>query len=206
MWNERYNEAGFAFGTKPNDFLASEFSRIPNQGKVLCLAEGEGRNAVFLAKQGYSVTAVDQSTVGLNKAKKLAADNGVDITTVVADLTDYNFGTNIWDGIVSISAHVPTSLRKKLHAQVKRSLKTNGILILEAYTLRQLKMQGIGGPPADKVDFFMSLEKLRNELAGLEFLIGAEIERNLSEGKYHQGNSAVVQVVACKNSASYSKR
>ncbi len=79
MWNQRYNEAGFAYGVEPNDFLRAEYFRIPNNGKVLCLAEGEGRNAVFLAKQGYSVTAVDQSSVGLQKAEMLAIENGVEI-------------------------------------------------------------------------------------------------------------------------------
>lgn len=198
MWDQRYNEEGFAYGTAPNDFLKSEYSRIPKGGRVLCLAEGEGRNAVFLAKQGYSVTAIDQSEVGLQKAKKLAAEQGVEISTQVADLADYDFGCEVWDGIVSISAHVPALLRKQLHAQVVRALKSNGVFILEAYTQRHLEMDGVGGPPASQKEFFMSLDKLVVELEGLEFIIGAEVERNISEGKYHQGESAVVQVVACK--------
>jgi len=198
MWNERYSEDGFAFGTTANDFLKSEFSRIPKGGKVLCIAEGEGRNAIFLAKQGYQVTAIDQSSIGLQKAEKLAADNDVKIITIVTDLADYDFGTEVWDGIISISAHVPTTLREKIHAQVVGSLKTNGIFILEAYTLRHLDMPGIGGPPANKKDFFMSLAKLQTELDGLEIIHGLETQRTLSEGKYHQGESAVVQVIACK--------
>lgn len=196
MWNERYSEAGFAFGTQPNDFLKAEYSRIPKGGQVLCLAEGEGRNAVFLAKQGYHVTAIDQSSVGLKKAEKLANDEGVCISTLVTDLADYDFGTHQWDGIVSIFAHVPITLRKKLHSQVVRSLKTKGIFILESYTLRHLELEGVGGPPAEKKNFFMSLDKLNNELSGLDFIIGVEMDRTISEGKYHQGQSAVVQVVA----------
>ena len=132
MWDQRYNEEGFAYGIDPNDFLKSEYSRIPKGGRVLCLAEGEGRNAVFLAKQGYAVTAIDQSSVGLEKAKNLAIENGVQISTIVADLTDYDFGNEIWDGIVSIAAHVPPGLRKKLHGQVFSSLKRGGVFILEA--------------------------------------------------------------------------
>lgn len=198
MWDQRYNETGFAYGTVPNDFLKAEYFRIPKGGRVLCLAEGEGRNAVFLAKQGYSVTAVDQSAVGLQKAKKLAAEQGVEISTQVTDLADYDFGCEVWDGIVSISAHVPALLRKQLHAQVVRSLKSNGVFILEAYTVRHIEMDGVGGPPPSQKEFFMSLDKLVVELEGLEFIIGAEVERTLSEGKYHQGESAVVQVVACK--------
>lgn len=196
MWDQRYNEEEFAYGTEPNDFLKSEYLRIPKGGQVLCIAEGEGRNAVFLAKQGYSVTAVDQSSVGLQKAESLAIEHGVEILTTVADLADYDFGSEVWDGIVSIAAHVPPLLRKEIHAQVASALKKNGIFILEAYTERHLEMDGVGGPP--KKELFMSLDELKVELEGLELIIGTEIERTISEGKYHQGESAVVQVVAGK--------
>lgn len=197
MWDQRYNEEGFAYGTQPNDFLKSEYFRIPKNGRVLCLAEGEGRNAVFLAKQGYSVTAVDPSSVGLKKAQQLAIDHGVEISTIVADLSDYNLVTEAWDGIVSISAHVPPLLRKRLHSQVFNSLKNKGVFILEAYTVRQLDMDGTGGPL--NKELFMSLDELNVELEGLEFIIATEVDRTMSEGKYHQGKSAVVQVVARKN-------
>lgn len=198
MWDQRYNEEGFAYGTEPNDFLRSEFSRIPKGGRVLCLAEGEGRNAVFLAKQGYEVTAVDQSSVGLTKAEILAQENGVKISTILADLADYDPGNEVWDAVVSIWAHVPSSLRRDLHRRIFKSLKTNGIFILEAYTEKHLEMDGIGGPPSSQKDFFMSLDILNNELEGLDFVIGHEVVRHVSEGKYHQGESAVLQVVACK--------
>ena len=198
MWDERYKEEGFAYGTDPNDFLKSEYSRIPKGGRVLCLAEGEGRNAVFLAKEGYAVTAVDQSSVGLQKAKSFAIKNGVEISTIVANLANYELGNEVWDGIVSIAAHVPPFLRKNIHSNVVKALKKNGVLILEAYTEHQLMMDGIGGPP--QKELFMSLEELKVELDGLDFIIGAEVIRNISEGKYHQGESAVVQIVACKTS------
>lgn len=200
MWDQRYQEEGFAYGTEPNDFLQSEYSRIPKGGKVLCLAEGEGRNAVFLAQQGYVVTAVDQSAVGLEKAQEFAAKNGVEITTVVADLADYDVAAEAWDGIVSIAAHVPAQLRKDLHKQVVKALNKGGVFILEAYTERQIETAGVGGPPASQKQLFMSLDELESELNGLDFVVGAEVERHISEGKYHQGESAVVQVVACKTS------
>jgi len=200
MWDQRYNEEGFAYGTEPNHFLKAEYHRIPKGGRVLCLAEGEGRNAVFLAKQGYDVTAVDQSVVGLKKAEAFAAQQGVKISTVVADLNDYDFSNAIWDGIVSITAHVPPFIRENIHGQVVNSLSDTGIFILEAYTERHLEMEGIGGPPAAQKALFMSLESLESELHGLEFIIGEEIDRHISEGKYHQGESAVVQIVACKKS------
>ena len=198
MWDQRYSEDGFAYGVEPNHFLKVEYLRIPKEGRVLCLAEGEGRNAVFLAEQGYLVTAVDQSVVGLQKAKNLARERGVDITTQVADLANYDLGCEQWDGIVSIWAHLPALLRVKLHAQLVDALKPKGVLILESYTERHIEMTGSGGPPASQIDFFMSLDKLKVELEGLDFIVGSEKDRYISEGKYHLGESAVVQVVACK--------
>ena len=145
MWNERYNEVEYVFGTEPNDFLRDEFRKITSGGRVLCLAEGEGRNAVFLAQQGYQVTAMDMSKVGLNKALKLARDRGIDIITQVADLADYEFGEAQWDGIVAIWAHLPTAVRQYVYAQIAPALKPNGVFILEAYTEQQLTMDAVGG-------------------------------------------------------------
>ncbi len=198
MWNERYNEAEYVFGTEPNDFLRQIFENIPAGGKVLCLAEGEGRNAVFLAEQGYKVTAMDLSEVGLNKALKLASDKGVDIKIEVADLADYQFGEAQWDGIVSIWAHLPESVRQYVHAQITPALKPAGVFILEAYTEQQLTMEAVGGPPATQKERFESLAILRTELADLEEVIGTEKLRMISEGKRHQGLSAVVQYLGQK--------
>ena len=198
MWDQRYNEPGFAYGTDENDFLKAQYSRIPQNGRVLCLAEGEGRNAVFLAKQGYQVTAVDQSAVGLEKAEQLAVKNDVTIKTEVANLNDYDLGQNSWHGIVSISAHLPPDIRKNLHSKLPGALKNNGVLILEAYTKENLKTDGIGGPPPSQKELFMSLVELKTELEGLKLEIAQERKRNISEGKYHQGESAVVQIVGFK--------
>ena len=198
MWNERYNGAEYVFGTEPNDFLTEVFENIPAGGRVLCLAEGEGRNAVFLAEQGYKVTAMDLSEVGLNKAMKLASDKGVDIKIEVADLADYQFGEAQWDGIVSIWAHLPESVRQYVHAQITPALKPAGVFILEAYTEQQLTMDAVGGPPATQKERFGSLAILRTELADLEELIGTEKLRMISEGKRHQGLSAVVQYLGKK--------
>ena len=96
MWNERYSESQYIFGTEPNDFLKQSFHHIKAGGRVLCLAEGEGRNAVFLAQNGYQVTGIDLSIVGLNKAQQLAKDKGVTLITQVADLNDYDFGAQQW--------------------------------------------------------------------------------------------------------------
>lgn len=101
MWNERYSEQGFTYGTKPNDFLQANIDSMI-KGKTLCLAEGEGRNAVFLAMYGFDVTAVDLSSIGLDKAQRLANENGVTIKTIVADLSNFEIEESTWDTIVSI--------------------------------------------------------------------------------------------------------
>lgn len=199
MWNERYSEAEYVFGTEPNDFLKEQFQHIPAGERVLCLAEGEGRNAVFLAEQGYRVTAMDLSDVGLNKALKLAIDKDVTITTQVADLADYQFGKNKWDGIVSIWAHMPKDIRQYIHTQIVPALRSNGVFIVEAYTEQQLTMDAVGGPPAAQKERFNSLKNLQNELAELEEIIGVEKQRMVSEGTGHHGLSAVVQFIGKKS-------
>lgn len=192
-WDERYAEPGWAFGDAPNDFLREHARWLPAGGRVLTLAEGEGRNAVWLAQQGFEVTGVDLSAVGLDKAQQLAAARGVRITTVVADLATHDLGHAAWDGIVSIFAHLPAPDRRALHARLARALRPGGVLLLEAYTPSQLA-HGTGGPgDAGKL---MTLPDLLDELEGLTFVLARETEREVIEGRYHTGRSAVVQLVA----------
>jgi len=195
MWNERYSQPFVSYGTAPNDFLREVADRIPD-GPVLCLAEGEGRNAVFLAERGHAVTAVDLSEVGLANAAALAAERGVEITTVLADLADYDLGNERWAGVVAIWAHLPPALRARVHAACVRALRPGGALVLEAYTPRHLDRPGEGGPPS--VDLLMTPEGLRTELAGLRFERCEEVDRDVSEGLYHRGPSTTVQVLAFK--------
>jgi len=195
MWDERYSAEEYAYGTEPNDFLLEHHSLIP-AGKVLCLAEGEGRNAVYLAKHGYEVTAVDASTVGLNKALQLAKNADVNLNTIVSDLAEFPIVPNSFDGVVSIFCHIPKEMRQDLHQRVIAGLKPGGILILEAYTPAQLK-HGTGGPATDELT--VTLETLEQELAGLEIIHGQELERDVIEGLYHTGRGAVVQFIGRKN-------
>lgn len=194
MWDERYSAEGYAYGTAPNQFLKENVHSIP-KGKVLSLAEGEGRNAVFLAQLGYSVTAVDASLVGLNKARNLAEKNGVVIECMHADLADYDLGNNEWGAIVSIFCPLPSSLRIALYKKVMTGLKRDGVFLLEAYTPDQLK-HGTGG--GNSVDMMQTKESLNTELAGLEFTHLIELERDVIEGIYHTGTGAVVQAIATK--------
>ncbi|MBE7453087.1 MAG: class I SAM-dependent methyltransferase [Kofleriaceae bacterium] len=196
MWDQRYSEPGYAYGTAPNDFLREAAGRyLPPGGEVLSLAEGEGRNAVYLARHGFRVTGVDSSRVGLDKARTLAAQHGVELATVVADLSSYPLGDERWDGIVSIWCHTSPVVRIRLHRAVVAALRPGGVFLLEAYTPDQLG-RGTGGPP--DAALMMTLAGLRAELDGLELIHGEEKVRAVHEGRYHDGPSAVVQVVARK--------
>ena len=144
FWNERYRAPHYVYGTAPNDFLASVADQIP-PGPALCLAEGEGRNAVFLAGRGHDVTAVDQSSAGLEKARALAQSRGVPLATVVADLANFEIAPQAWAGIVAIFMHLPPVLRRAVLGRAARGLRPGGVFVMEAYTPAQLG-RGTGGP------------------------------------------------------------
>lgn len=195
MWDQRYAEDGFAYGTSPNDHLAHHLHLLPKDGPILSLAEGEGRNAVAMALAGCQVVGVDQSSVGLHKAQRLAASRGVTITTQVADLAAFPIIPGAWAGIVSIFCHLPPALRKPLHAACVAGLRPGGVFILEAYTPEQLAYK-TGGP--QDTALLMTLTALKDELAGLDWCLARELTRELQEGAYHSGTSAVVQLVGVK--------
>lgn len=194
MWDERYSAETYAYGKQPNDFLRQNFQQIP-PGRVLCLAEGEGRNGVFLAEQGFHVLAVDASRVGLAKAQRLAQEKGVQLETLVADLNDFFIEPDSWDGIVSIFCHLPSPLRHRIHRQVVNGLRPGGVFILEAYTPQQLAYK-TGGPPV--AELTMQLADVCEEIEGLDIRHGVELVREIHEGDYHNGPGAVVQIVAAK--------
>lgn len=195
MWDERYAADEYVYGTTVNDFLAAECHRIP-PGRVLCLAEGEGRNAVHLAQLGFDVTGVDASSVGLAKAQRLAASRQVTLHTVVADLATFDPGVSAWHGIVSIFGHLPADVRRTVLGRVAAALAPGGVFLLEAYTPRHRELGRVGGPP--QIDWLASLDTLKGELGDLEFVVGREVEREVNEGHQHSGPSFVVQVVARK--------
>lgn len=194
MWDQRYSSNTYAYGTEPNDFLVAMYHKLP-KGKVLCLAEGEGRNAVWLAQQGHDVTAVDSSEVGLQKAKKLAKVRGVKIKTVHTDLSDFEIQEKSWDVIVSIFCHIPSELRKIVHQQCVKGLRTGGMILLEAYTPLQLRYNS-GGPSS--ADLMMDVPSLSTEFGTLKFFHLQENVRQINEGHFHQGSGAVVQLLARK--------
>ncbi len=197
MWNERYSSKEYAYGTEPNTFLTANFQHLP-KGSVLSLAEGEGRNAVFLAQQGYAVTAVDGSQVGLDKAQVLAETKGVKLECICADLADFELGVGAWDAIISIFCPLPPAIRQALYRKVLAALKPGGVFLLEAYTPDQIK-HGTGG--GKSVELMQTAATLRAELPGLDFVHLVELERDVVEGIFHTGLGAVVQAIGVKPAA-----
>jgi SAM-dependent methyltransferase len=191
MWDKEYDREEYVYGKLPNDFLNSHYDSIP-KGKVLLLAEGEGRNAVFLAKLGYSVTAVDISPVGLKKAEKLAAENNVVIETICADLETFDLGIKQWDGIVSIYCHLPSNIRQSLYKRLQLAIKPEGVFLLEGYRPEQLTYK-TGGPPV--ASMMTSKQTLIEELPEFKFAHLESIDRVVNEGINHNGLGAVVQAI-----------
>lgn len=195
FWDDRYSSAAYLYGTEPSDFLLEKCSALPAGGEVLCLADGEGRNGVFLAMKGMRVTGVDSSAVGLAKAERLAAERGVPFTTVVADLSAWELGEERWDAVVSIWAHLPAPIRTGLHPRLARAIRPGGALLLEHYHPRQINY-GTGGP-ADPT-MMLTLEELDRAFAGWARVHTFEGERDVIEGSGHGGKSYVTQAILRK--------
>jgi SAM-dependent methyltransferase len=195
FWDDRYSTQDYLYGTEPSDFLAERCALLPAGGEILCLADGEGRNGVFLATQGFSVTGVDSSAVGLAKAEQLAAQRGVPYAALVADLSVWDLGEARWDGVVSIWAHLPLPVREALHPRLARGLRPGGVLLLEHYHPRQLGY-GTGGPPDPTM--MLTLAELDTAFAGWTRLHAFEGERVVVEGSGHGGLSYVTQAILQK--------
>ena len=193
-WNERFSKEGYAYGGEANEFLKNTINLLP-KGRILCLGEGEGRNALFLAMAGYNVTAVDISEVGLQKTRKRAEEKNVTIQTIQADLTEFDLGNEEWQGIVSIYCHLHKKDRITLHRQCVKALSKNGVFIMESYSTNQLKYE-TGGPKI--LDLLLDLKEVNDELNDLEFKIAREREREIIEGDYHTGMGSVIQIAAVK--------
>jgi len=195
FWNKRYANREYLYGTKPNSFLAEHCSLL--NGPILSLSEGEGRNAVFLASGGLEVLGVDISSVALEKAKKLAKSRGVEIRTMVIDLATFKPEENRYGSVVSISAHLTSAVRNRIYPLIERSLKPDGIIILEAYSENQLS-RDTGGPK--DADMLMTVDKIHREFPNFEPILLREVEREVSEGEGHTGMASVVQFIAKKRS------
>ena len=195
FWNERYENESYMYGVNANDFLQAQAHLIYQGGRVLSLAEGEGRNAVYLAQQGYRVRGVDFSSKGREKALNLAQTQKVSIEYDLADLTRYELGVASWDAVVSIFCHLHDTDRLAVYELVKRALKPGGVFILEAYNRKQLQY-GTGGP--SDASYLASLDQLKAFFEEFGIVLEQDIVREIYEGEHHYGLSAVTQFVARK--------
>lgn len=198
IWDERYRDPAFAFGTEPNAFLASQRARFHPGQRALVPGDGEGRNGVWLASLGLDVVSVDASAVGCEKALRLAAERGVTIDAQCADLNHWNWPRDAFDAVVAIFIHFPPGERPSLHRRMYDALRPGGVLLLESYSPRQLarrKAGSIGGPPAEML---VTPSDLAQDFADAAIEVLEECVVVLSEGTRHVGPSDVVRMIARK--------
>lgn len=194
FWNERYAASNFAYGKDSNQFLKENLHFLP-KGKVLFVAEGEGRNAVFVAKNGYEVSAFDYSESGQQKALMLAQEHGISINYIVSDVLELPYENESFDALVLIFAHFPAEIRKQANLKLLELLKPEGKILFEAFSKEQLNYTS-GGPK--DVDMLFSEEEVRNEFPGISFDRLSTEKIVLDEGLFHQGEGVVVRFVGTK--------
>ncbi|NNE76074.1 MAG: class I SAM-dependent methyltransferase [Pricia sp.] len=198
-WNSRYSEKEYAYGTKPNEFLKEQLQKL-ELGTILFGAEGEGRNAVYAAKLGWTVSAFDISIEGKNKASKLAKENNVTIDYQVGQLPDMDFENEHFDAIALIYAHFPPNIRTEYHKLLDKKLKKGGIVLFEAFGKNNLKYRNenpkIGGPT--DLNLLFSTEELKSDFENYEILQLEEKEVELNEGHYHNGKGSAIRFVGRK--------
>jgi SAM-dependent methyltransferase len=193
FWDERYAAHPAAYGDEPNAFLASVADRLAPESEVVCLAEGQGRNALWLAGRGHRVTMVDASAVATAQARARAVAEGLSVTIVQADLAEWR--PPACDAVVSIFAHLPPPVRQVSHAAAWDALRPGGLLLLEAFTPAQLA-RDTGGPRNPALLYTPAL--LRGDFPDAEVLLLAEQVVPVHEGPFHSGPADVVRLVARK--------
>lgn len=195
-WNRRFSESGYLFGTEPNAWLREHAGLWQAGDRVLCVADGEGRNSVYLADRGLIVDAFDISEVGIRKARDFARGTGVKVNFAVADIAQLQWPVNLYDGVAAIFIQfADPALRARIFHGMQRCLKPGGTLVLQGYTPRQLEYR-TGGPPFGS--HMYTPELLREAFAGMEVLALKEYEAELAEGTGHMGHSALIGFVARK--------
>ena len=194
FWEERYNEEEYSYGLSPNLFFKEQLDQL-KPGKLLLPFEGEGRNAVYAASQGWDVVAFDFSPAGKKKAMELAKQQNVTIDYIVSSWESFDFQPETYDVVALIYAHLPSPIRTEFHHKAAQSLKKEGRLILEAFNKNQLGKTS-GGP--NNLDALFSMEDLRNDFHEVQLAYLNEQQTVLTEGKYHVGLAEVIRLVAVK--------
>lgn len=195
FWDERYRDTAYVYGTSPNLFLKEQMAKfVP--GKILFPCEGEGRNAVYAAQQGWQVDAFDTSTEGRRKALLLGKEKKVAIRYQIADAISVTYPDNYFDAVALIYAHFPPDVRKVIHRKIINWIRPGGIILLEAFT--PLQLGNTSGGPKDPAQLYTE-EILKEDFSVLrKFEILQSEEINLSEGKFHRGKANVIRMVAMR--------
>lgn len=203
-WEDRYRQEDYAFGTEPNEYLEQELSKL-ERGAILFAAEGEGRNAVFAAKNGWNVSAFDISHEGKRKALRLAEQASVKIEYLVGELPDLHYEKEQFDACALIYAHFPVQIRANYHKLIDSYVRTGGILIIEAFGKNHLSYrlnnEKVGGP-TDAADL-ITVEDIKADFKNYGILELAEVVIDLAEGSYHCGKGSVTRFVGRKTSTAH---
>lgn len=199
FWNERYSTSEFIYGEKPNDYFKDKIKKIP-AAKILMACEGEGRNSVYAAQNGWNVFAFDQSESAKDKAQFLANKNEVEIHYEVSDMENLNYQEKSFDVLAIVYAHFPASKRKEYHQKLSSYVKKNGILIMEVFNKQHVKNQALnpnaGGPRNE--DMLYNLQEILSDFEDFEFKESFETSIDLNEGNHHQGKADVMRILGIK--------
>lgn len=196
FWDERYSTEEYLFGTAPNAFLAREVYRLTPGSKILAVADGEGRNSVFLAQHGHRVVATDVSIKALEKARRLAERRGVEVEYRQVNLAEWEWPEDVFDAVVGIFIQFAgPELRQDIFDGIYRSLKPGGLLMLEGYREEQLA-HGTGGPPT--IDNLYTVDALRRAFSKWEIELLQSYDAEIEEGSGHSGKSALIDLIALK--------
>ncbi|MBK9985241.1 MAG: class I SAM-dependent methyltransferase [Saprospiraceae bacterium] len=198
-WDERYRGDEFAYGEHPNNYLKEQLEKL-SEGAILFPAEGEGRNAVFAAKLGWSVSAFDISLEGKNKALRLADANNVTIDYQVGELQTLDYQPGQFDAIALIYAHFPADIKSHYHKTLEYYLRKGGLIIFEAFSKRHIdyiaRNEKVGGPK--DIDMLFSIDEIKSDFPNYEIIELAEKEIELNEGLFHNGVGSVIRFVGRK--------
>lgn len=198
-WDERYRQEEFAYGELPNQYLKEQLNKLP-VGQILFPAEGEGRNAVYAATLGWTVSAFDISIEGKHKALRLSEAKGVKIDYQLGDLNSLHYQPGQFDAVALIYAHFPAEFKSQYHKTLDRYLKAGCLVIFEAFSKKHLdyiaKNEKVGGPK--DLDMLFSSEEISSDFSNYEILVLEEVEIELSEGFFHNGIGSVIRFVGRK--------
>lgn len=193
FWDERFEGADYRYGMRPNPFLAAQAGRLPVGARVLSVGDGEGRNGVWLAEQGFATTSQDGSQVAQSKAQRMAAERGVPLETVFSDLTTWDWPRKAFDAVVCVFVHFRPETRQQVHHNMLAALKPGGLVIMEVFHTDQLALK-TGGPPV--LEMLYDAAMLRDDFREADIHLLEETRSFVPQDSFQRGEAALVRLVA----------